>query len=132
MLREQASDERLIGVRSSTERVVAVPLAIDVAEIAHESRPARESILAGDDELGVGEADPRRRRYIDCGMARAGPRECIGFAGAQLAEERFGLFALELEVGHWRQRAQCGHETPFRTGPVSAWWARKEGDKSSR
>jgi hypothetical protein len=64
------------------DRPEAVPLAIDVAEVAHESRPARESVLARDYELRVGEADACWRGWIDRGMTGAGALEGIWVAGA--------------------------------------------------
>ncbi|MGH7612926.1 MAG: hypothetical protein ACREMW_02650 [Gemmatimonadales bacterium] len=78
---------------------VTVPLALDVTEVAHESRPACETIFARDDELRVGEADALGRSVIDRRMPRARARECIRVAGAQSAEERFRLFVLELAAG---------------------------------
>jgi hypothetical protein len=61
-------------------------LALDIAEVAYQSRPARKAMLARDDELCVGETDAGWVREIVVRVSRAGTRDRLGVAGAEAAE----------------------------------------------
>ena len=87
---------RVALVKLTLERPAGTPrisLALDFAEVLDQSRPAGEPVLAGDDELRVGERDMRVRRRTNLGMPRACSRECIGIAGAQLTKQRLRVLA---------------------------------------
>ena len=65
-----------------------------------ERRPARESVLARDDVLRVGEHDARFVRQL-CAHARV----CLGIAMTEGGEKFFRLRLLLLEVGTRGQRS---------------------------
>src|SRR3989337_2513319 len=96
---------------------MGVALTFDVAEVAHQLGPAREPVLARDDELRVREVDTRRCGRVERGVPRAGARAGVGVAGAQPAEQGFRRLTLELEARPRWEGAQPGHTASFRYGP---------------
>jgi hypothetical protein len=116
VFREQPPSLSLVHVAIEVKLQERVLLPLDVGEPVHESRPARETVLARDDELRVGKARARGRR-TDVGVLRARARERLRITGTQSAKQCLGLLVLVLEARPRRQWTQCGHDSSFRDGP---------------
>lgn len=102
-----------------------VPLALEIGEVRNQSRPTRQTVLARDDALGVGEGPV-------LGISGAGPREVragtvegVGIACAQRGAQGLGLFPVELDAWVRRERADAGHAASFRIGQRPHGWPEK-------
>ena len=84
----------------------------DAVDVGAQARPAREAVLAGDDELGGGQLERlrRRRRRALGGDARAG----LGVAGAVGALQVAGAVAQLLQARSGGQRVGSSRQPPLR------------------
>ena len=97
-----------------------VPLALDAAEVAYETGPTGEPVLARDDELGIGELEAVGRRFMDRGMARPGALERVTVTGLELAQQRLAPLRSNSRLGRDGSGRNADMMPPFDNGPKSA------------